>query len=112
MRPACRAGDISLRWPCSECVHVALLGLMLTHLLIWSQWQRLEGGHEGGMEGGPAVEADPALIGVLAVGLHHQHFQRPCRAPDRTWDFAPLPTLPLSMVSGGLFGITPGLCLG
>lgn len=41
MRPACRAGDASLRRPCSECVHVALLGLMLTHLLIWSQWQQL-----------------------------------------------------------------------
>ena len=68
----------------------------------------LGGGHEGGMEGSPAVEGDPVPVGVLAAGRPLQHLQRSCRAPARPWDAAPPPALPPSPVSGGLLGVTPG----
>lgn len=54
----------------------------------------LGGGHEGSVEGGPAVEGDPVLIGVLAAVRSPQHLQWSCRAPARPWDATPPLALP------------------
>ena len=102
MRPACRDGDTSTaaapQRPCSE----RAFGTADPPAdLFPAAAAALGGGHEGGMEGGPAVEGDPVLVGVLAAGWPPQHLRRSCRAPARPWDATLPPALPPSPVLGG-----------
>lgn len=114
MRPACRHGDRDVSTAVALQTSRSKRALGSTGGdadppadLVPAAAAALGGGHEGGVEGGPAVEGDPVLVGVLTASWPLQHLQWSCRAPTRLWD-ATLPLLlPPSLVLGGLFVITP-----
>jgi len=103
VRPACRDGDAAPPRPRSE----RAFGSDPPADSVPAAAAARGGGHEGGVEGGPAVEGDPVLVGVLAAGSPPQQLQRSCTAPARPRDATPPPSSPHGTAFGGLFGVTP-----
>lgn len=111
MRPACRAGDTSLRWPCSECAcGTAGADAEPPADVVPVAVTSFGDGHKGGMERGPAVGSSPGRCPGSGLAP-----PAPPEVLQSTRQTLGSQLSPLSVVSGGLFGTLPrmrqALCL-